>query len=144
MPKKAKNQESRSTSEWSYENASGRYEEKQPEDKKGENMKKFLHDSVNLINESQKLNKCETKEDFNEQLDIAAKTMKSVIEYVKIKSDDPNSLHPCIECGKLCCGYWYVNKLLKIRIPLPFSDDCVNKNENTLNSSLITKNEKIT
>ena len=98
-------------------------------------MKKFLRDSINVIHESQKLNQCETKEDFNEQLDIAAKTMESVIEYVKIKSDDPNALHPCLECGQLCCGYWYVNKLLKIRRPTPFCDDCVNKNENNLKLS---------
>ena len=59
MPKKAKNQESKS--KWSYENASGRYEEKQPEEKKEEKMKKFLRDSIIVINESQKLNQCETK-----------------------------------------------------------------------------------
>ena len=103
----------------------GEIEEKHPEEKKEEKTKKFLRDSINGINESQKWNNCENREDFNEQLDIGAKTMKSLIEHVKIKSDGQSALHPCLECGKLCYGNWYVNKLLKIRRPIPFCDDCV-------------------
>ena len=97
MPNKAKNQDIKS--KWCYEKLSGIYEEKHPDEKKEEKAKKFLRDSINVISESQKWNNCEDKEDFNEQLDIAAKTMKSVIEYGTIKSDDPSALHPCLECG---------------------------------------------
>ena len=104
-------------------------------------MKNFLRDSINVINESQKLNQCENKENFNEQLDLEAKARKIVNENVKIQNDDPNALH---DCGKLCCGYWYGNQLLKIRRQPPCFDDGVNKNENNLNSSYITKNGKIT
>ena len=66
MPKKAKNRESKSKRKWSYENDSGRYEEKHPDDNKEYKTKKFLSDSINVINESQKWNNCEYKEYFNE------------------------------------------------------------------------------
>ena len=61
-------------SKWSYEKSSRRYEEKHPERKKEEKTKNFLRGSINVINESQKWNNCEFKENVNEQLDIRAKT----------------------------------------------------------------------
>ena len=58
---------------------------------------------------------------------VAVKKMANVIEYVPIHTNNPYDRINCLQCDKLCFGYWYVNKMLRIKKPLPFCEECFSK-----------------